>query len=60
VILRPVLDLAGHQPVDSYEIPDRIARQVKLRDHHCVFPRTAPDRPSPATSTTSSPMPTAV
>ena len=28
----------GHQPVDSYEIPDRIARQVKLRDHHCVFP----------------------
>src|SRR5829696_4798488 len=38
VILRPVLDLAGHQPVGSYEIPDRIARQVKLRDHHCVFP----------------------
>src|SRR5829696_6191658 len=38
VIVRPVLDLAGHQPVDSYEIPDRIARQVKLRDHHCVFP----------------------
>ena len=38
VILRPVLDLAGHQPVDSYEIPDRIARQVKLREHHCVFP----------------------
>jgi hypothetical protein len=34
VIVRPVLDLAGHQPVDSYEI----ARQVKLRDHHCVFP----------------------
>ena len=24
VIVRPVLDLAGHQPVDSYEIPDRI------------------------------------
>src|SRR5215218_2771322 len=38
VIVRPVLDLAGHQPVDSYEIPERIARQVKLRDHHCVFP----------------------
>src|SRR5829696_73352 len=38
VIVRPVLDLAGHQPVDSYEIPDRIARQVKLRDHHCAFP----------------------
>ncbi len=38
MIVRPVIDLAGHQPVDSYEIPDRIARQVKLRDHHCVFP----------------------
>src|SRR5688572_26787175 len=38
VVARPVLDLAGHQPVDSYEIPDRIGRQVKLRDHHCVFP----------------------
>ena len=38
VIVRPVIDLAGHQPVDSYEIPDRIARQVTLRDHHCVFP----------------------
>ncbi|WP_183099959.1 HNH endonuclease signature motif containing protein [Nocardioides pelophilus] len=38
VIVRPVIDLAGSQPVDSYEIPDRIARQVKLRDHHCVFP----------------------
>ena len=38
VIVRPVLDLAGHQPVDSYEIPDRIRRQVTERDHHCVFP----------------------
>jgi 5-methylcytosine-specific restriction endonuclease McrA len=38
VIVRPVLDLNGHQPVDSYEIPDRIRRQVTLRDHHCVFP----------------------
>src|SRR5215203_2478664 len=51
VILRPVLDLTGHQPVDSYEIPDRIARQVKLRD--TASSRTAPDPPSPATSTTS-------
>ena len=24
MIIRPVLDLAGHQPVDSYEVPDRI------------------------------------
>jgi len=38
VLVRPVLDLAGHRPVDSYEIPDRIRRQVTLRDHHCVFP----------------------
>ncbi len=38
VIIRPVLDLNSHQPVDSYEIPDRIRRQVTLRDHHCVFP----------------------
>ncbi len=38
VIVRPVLDLAGHQPVDSYEIPDRIRRHVTERDHHCVFP----------------------
>jgi hypothetical protein len=38
VIVRPVLDLNGHQPVDSYEIPDGLRRQVTLRDHHCVFP----------------------
>jgi hypothetical protein len=38
VTVRPVLDLAGDQPVDSYEIPDRIRRQVTLRDHHCGFP----------------------
>ncbi|PWN04602.1 DUF222 domain-containing protein [Nocardioides silvaticus] len=38
VLVRPVVDLAGHQPVDSYEIPDRLRRQVTERDHHCVFP----------------------
>ena len=38
MIVRPVLDLADYQPVDSYEIPDRIRRQVTERDHHCVFP----------------------
>jgi hypothetical protein len=38
VLVRPVLDLNGCQPVDSYEIPDRIRRQVELRDHHCVYP----------------------
>jgi hypothetical protein len=36
--VRPVIDLAGDQPVDSYEIPDRIRFQVSQRDHHCVFP----------------------
>ena len=54
IIVRPVIDLAGDQAVDSYEIPDRIARQVKLRDHHCVFPllhetgRVLRPRPHPA------------
>lgn len=38
MLVRPVVDLTGHQPVDSYEIPDRIRRQVLLRDHHCVYP----------------------
>jgi hypothetical protein len=38
VIVRPVVNLAGDQPVDSYEVPDRIRRQVSERDHHCVFP----------------------
>ncbi|HWI42805.1 MAG TPA: HNH endonuclease signature motif containing protein, partial [Nocardioides sp.] len=38
IIVRPVIDLAGHVPVDSYEIPDRLRRQVELRDHHCAFP----------------------
>ena len=37
-IVRPVINLAGHQPVDAYETPDRTKRQVTLRDHHCVFP----------------------
>ncbi|WP_183095460.1 HNH endonuclease signature motif containing protein [Nocardioides stalactiti] len=41
IIVRPVRDLAGHQPVDSYEIPDRIRAQVTTRDHHCVFPHCA-------------------
>ncbi|RHW28926.1 HNH endonuclease [Nocardioides immobilis] len=38
VLVRPVIDLNGHQPVDSYEIPDRIRRQVELADHHCTYP----------------------
>jgi hypothetical protein len=38
VMVRPVIDLNGDQPVDSYEIPHRIRRQVELRDHKCGFP----------------------
>ncbi len=64
LIVRPVLDLNGHQPVDSYEIPDRIRRQVTLRDHHCVFPHCTVSTSSTteglnaATSTMSCPTPT--
>jgi hypothetical protein len=38
IIVRPVIDLAEHIPVDSYEIPDRHRVQVELRDHTCRFP----------------------
>jgi 5-methylcytosine-specific restriction endonuclease McrA len=38
ITVRPVIDVNGHVPVDSYEIPDRLRRQVVLRDHHCRFP----------------------
>jgi hypothetical protein len=38
VIVKPVIDLAGHVPVDSYEIPDRLKEVVRLRDRHCRFP----------------------
>ncbi|MFD1246689.1 DUF222 domain-containing protein [Nocardioides ginsengisoli] len=39
VVVRPVIDLADHIPVDSYEIPDRHRVSVELRDHTCRFPR---------------------
>ncbi|QSR27851.1 DUF222 domain-containing protein [Nocardioides aromaticivorans] len=38
VIVRPVINLADCIPVDSYEIPDRHQRRVRLRDHTCRFP----------------------
>jgi hypothetical protein len=38
VVVRPVIDLAEHVPVTSYEIPDRHRGQVELRDHTCRFP----------------------
>jgi len=38
VVVRPVIDLADHVPVDSYEIPDRHRARVQLRDPTCRFP----------------------
>jgi 5-methylcytosine-specific restriction endonuclease McrA len=39
IVVRPVIDLAEHIPVDSYEIPDRHRVSVELRDHSCRFPQ---------------------
>lgn len=36
--VRPVIDLDEHVHTDAYEVPDRIAERVTLRDRHCVFP----------------------
>ena len=36
--MKPVIDLADQIAVDSYEIPDRISRRVKLKRPTCVFP----------------------
>ncbi|WP_418064014.1 DUF222 domain-containing protein [Pimelobacter simplex] len=38
VLVRPVIDVAGHVPVMAYEIPDRHRQAVELRDHTCRFP----------------------
>src|SRR4051794_27459303 len=38
VIVKPVIDLNKHDPVEAYQVPDRIAEQVDLRDRECVFP----------------------
>jgi hypothetical protein len=38
VTVKPVIDLADHVHVEAYEVPDRIAEAVALRDHTCVFP----------------------
>ena len=38
VTVKPVIDLADHVHVEAYEVPDRIAEAVALRDHACVFP----------------------
>ncbi|MEZ5191185.1 MAG: HNH endonuclease signature motif containing protein [Nocardioides sp.] len=38
VTVKPILDLAGHERVDQYELPDRLKEQVDQRDGHCAFP----------------------
>lgn len=38
VVVKPVIDLADHYPLDAYEIPDRLRERVVLRDRHCAFP----------------------
>jgi hypothetical protein len=38
VTVKPVIDLDAHVHVGSYEVPDRLAEQVALRDATCVFP----------------------
>ena len=35
---QPVIDLDEHIHVGSYEVPDRLAEQIDLRDATCVFP----------------------
>jgi hypothetical protein len=37
--VHPVIDLADHIAVDAYEVPDRLARQTRLHNSSCVFPR---------------------
>jgi len=38
ITVKPVLDLAGHQRVDQYEVPDRLKSHIRHRDGTCVFP----------------------
>ena len=38
VVVKPVIDLDEHIHVGSYEVPERLAEQVHLRDVTCVFP----------------------
>jgi hypothetical protein len=38
ITLQPVLDLADHIHIDSYEASQRLKNQVDLRDVTCVFP----------------------
>jgi hypothetical protein len=38
VTVKPVMDLVEHLHTGAYEVPERLAEQVRLRDHTCVFP----------------------
>lgn len=38
VVVRPVVDLADNPSVDAYEIPEAMARVVRLRNPYDVFP----------------------
>ena len=38
VVVKPIIDLNEQIRVDQYEVPDRIAEHVALRDGCCVFP----------------------
>jgi len=38
LVVKPVIDLADHVHVEAYEVADRIAEAVALRDLTCVFP----------------------
>jgi hypothetical protein len=41
VTIRRVIDLNEHHPVDGYEVPDRLAEQVRLTHPTSVFPFAA-------------------
>ena len=38
VTVLPVIDLAGHHPVEKYEVPAPTRTQVAVRDAQCAFP----------------------
>ena len=58
IVVKPIIDLADHVSVDSYEIPDRIRERVLLVTTP-VRSRTATSAPNAATSTMRSRMPKA-
>lgn len=38
VVIKPVIDLAGHVSVAAHEVPDRLKQMQRLLHHTCVFP----------------------